>query len=393
MPDYINSVVQAVDNIRRLNVFLTENPNYLQTSVARVRRWYAAWIDGAWQFGFSKFIGYADMTPEAYVENRRNLSGGETEGASPLWTMSIAVSDTSPLHQSLSARLDAFLVGLGRDGPRPDATIRVLLTPPEASQAFVIREECEKAAWQNGFRRPVEGAPGWTGFASTTAPGTIHLAAAGPQGPWYLALDHGGVIKELALPPTALPGPGLSRHAVGSLRELYGVLSRVYRLSASLHDAPLREFEKKIRPLPQTTEAERLVVQRIGQDIFRASLLEYWQGTCPLTGITDLALLRASHIVPWSVCSTDAQRLDVHNGLLLSVLWDAAFDQGLVTFSDGGTPAFSAALSEAARRELRWSAPLTLTSRQCENLAWHRVHSFRSDVAAIVQQNPTNSAN
>jgi hypothetical protein len=263
----------------------------------------------------------------------------------------------------------------------------------EVPQSFIIREECEKAAWQNGFRRPFGGPPGWAGFTSTTVPGTIHLAAAGPLGPWYLALDHSGVIEELALPGAALPGPGLSRHAFGTLRELYGVLSRVYQLSASLPDAPLRVFEQQVRSLPQTTETERLVVQRIGQDIFRASLMEYWKGTCPLTGITDPALLRASHIVPWRVCETDAQRLDVHNGLLLSALWDAAFDQGLVTFSDKGAPVFSSALSEAARRELRWSAALTLTSRQRENLAWHREHAFRSDVAAIAQQTPTNSVN
>ncbi len=253
----------------------------------------------------------------------------------------------------------------------------------EAPQSFVIREECEKAAWQNGFRRSLSGTPGWASFASTTVPGTIHLAAAGPQGPWYLALDHGGVIEELALPPATLPGPGLVRHAFDTLRELYDVLTRVYQLSASLPDAPLRLFGLKVQYLPQTTEAERLVVQRIGQDIFRASLLEYWQGTCPLTGITDPALLRASHIVPWRVCETDAQRLDVHNGLLLSALWDAAFDQGLVTFSDQGAPIFSPVLSEAAGRELRCRAALTLTARQRENLAWHRAHMFRHDAAVI----------
>jgi hypothetical protein len=54
-------------------------------------------------------------------------------------------------------------------------------------------------------------------------------------------------------------------------------------------------------------------------------------------GITDPALLRASHIVPWSDCNDD-QRLDVHNGLLLSALWDATFDQGLVSFADDGAP-------------------------------------------------------
>lgn len=263
----------------------------------------------------------------------------------------------------------------------------------EAPQSFVIREECEKAAWQNGFRRSLSGTPGWASFASTTVPGTIHLAAAGPQGPWYLALDHGGVIEELALPPATLPGPGLVRHAFDTLRELYDVLTRVYQLSASLPDAPLRLFGLKVQSLPQTTEAERLVVQRIGQDIFRASLLEYWQGTCPLTGITDPALLRASHIVPWRVCETDAQRLDVHNGLLLSALWDAAFDQGLVTFSDQGAPIFSPVLSEAARQELRWNTVLQLTPRQRENLAWHRASAFRSNASAAEQHLWTNSAN
>lgn len=101
-------------------------------------------------------------------------------------------------------------------------------------------------------------------------------------------------------------------------------------------DAPLREFERRIADLPRTTEAERLVVQRTAQDIFRDRLIDYWQGRCPLTGISDPALLRASHIIPWSECENDAERLDVHNGLLLSALWDAAFDRALVTLDDQG---------------------------------------------------------
>ena len=73
-----------------------------------------------------------------------------------------------------------------------------------------------------------------------------------------------------------------------------------YALGVSLPDAPLREFETRAADLPGTTEAERLVVLRIGQNIFRASLMDYWQGRCPLTGISDRPLLRASHIVPWA---------------------------------------------------------------------------------------------
>jgi len=32
------------------------------------------------------------------------------------------------------------------------------------------------------------------------------------------------------------------------------------------------------------------------------ALMDYWAGRRPLTGITEPALLRASHIVPWSDC-------------------------------------------------------------------------------------------
>jgi predicted restriction endonuclease len=73
--------------------------------------------------------------------------------------------------------------------------------------------------------------------------------------------------------------------------------------------------------------------------------MDYWGGRCALTGITEPVLLRASHIVPWADCN-DEQRLDVHNGLLLSAFWDAAFDKGLVSFDDNGRPLPSPKLSD-----------------------------------------------
>lgn len=230
-----------------------------------------------------------------------------------------------------------------------------------APQPFVIREECHKAAWQHGYRRVLGEGDGWAAFGSTTAQGTLWLAAANAQGPWYLALDHPGVMTELALPSVELSGPGIARYAFPTLTALYAILPRLYQLATSLPDAPLKAFHQRTDQLPTTTEAERLVIQRVGQDIFRSSLMDYWQGRCPLTGITDPELLRASHIVPWSECATDAQRLDVHNGLLLSALWDAAFDRGLVTFDAHGEPRFSPGLSPAARDHLRWERPIPLT--------------------------------
>lgn len=246
----------------------------------------------------------------------------------------------------------------------------------EAPQSFVVSEECGKAAWQHGFRRALGEQDGWAGFASTTAQGTIWLAAAGPSGPWFLALDHVGVEAELGLPTASMSGPGLARHALSDLSKLYAVLPRLYQLAVSLPDAPLHAFREKVAGLPQTTEAERMVIQRIGQDVFRAGLMDYWEHRCPLTGITDPALLRASHIVPWAKCASDAERLDVHNGFLLSALWDAAFDRGLVTFDDEGKPQFSTALSEEARTELRWHRPIPLTNRHRVYLALHRGQVF-----------------
>ena len=107
---------------------------------------------------------------------------------------------------------------------------------------------------------------------------------------------------------------------------------------------------------------------------------DYWGARCPITGITDPELLRASHIVPWSECD-DAQRLDVHNGLLLSALWDAAFDARLASFPDDGTVLASPGLSAAAHTALGiGSAPRLPNLRDAHraNLTAHRArHGFR----------------
>ena len=99
----------------------------------------------------------------------------------------------------------------------------------QTPQSFVVREECEKAAWQNGYRRKLGETDGWAAFGSTTAQGAIYLAAAGPSGPWLLALDHGGVVAELDAPHAPMQGPGLARYAFATLGALYAVLPRVYR--------------------------------------------------------------------------------------------------------------------------------------------------------------------
>ncbi len=94
------------------------------------------------------------------------------------------------------------------------------------------------------------------------------------------------------------------------------------------------------------TEVMREVAQRRGQSFFRAAVLAASDYRCCITGITCDALLRASHIVPWA--SDETLRLDPRNGLCLNALHDAAFDRGLITF----TERFELKLSKRLKKEV-----------------------------------------
>jgi hypothetical protein len=246
----------------------------------------------------------------------------------------------------------------------------------EAPPGFGVRTEAQKAAHDNGYRLDAGINGGWLSYTSTTAPGRIWIGAVAQKGPWYLSLDHAGVAAELTAHSISSPdGPGRLTVEVSSVTNLHRLLDQVYRLSMSLPYAPLERFQKETAKLPSATEVERIVKQRIGQSIFRDALLDYWNRSCPLTGITEPDLLRASHIVAWAECDDDAHRLDVHNGLLLSALWDAAFDRGLVSFADDGTPLASPNLSLAARAAMSFDGVRKLGSLRdshCANLRRHR---------------------
>jgi len=98
-------------------------------------------------------------------------------------------------------------------------------------------------------------------------------------------------------------------------------------------------------------------------DVFRAGLLDYWEGRCAITGLAVTELLRASHIKPWASCDTDAERLDVFNGLLLAPQLDAAFDCGLITVEDDGTVVVSQALPVKERGSLGLEKPGRVPAR------------------------------
>src|SRR5262245_39671590 len=115
---------------------------------------------------------------------------------------------------------------------------------PETPPGFVVRTEVQKAAWDNGYRleRGVEN--GWLPYAYTTATGSIWIAGASSHGPWFLSLDHSGVVAEVgALRASPVAGPGVATFALAGLTELHATLDRVYRLAMSLPAAPLDRFK------------------------------------------------------------------------------------------------------------------------------------------------------
>ncbi len=244
-------------------------------------------------------------------------------------------------------------------------------TPP----GFVVRTEAQKAAFDNGFRieRGVEN--GWLRYASASANGEIWVAGASAHGPWFLSISHPGVAAEIAGVTGGVDGPGVKTLEFSNLAALYAAVARAYQLGVSLPDAPLQAFRQASAGMPRTTEAERLTVERIGQDIFRKSLLAYWNNRCPMTGVTEPMLLRASHIVPWAECDDDAHRLEVYNGLLLSALWDAAFDAGKISFADDGAVLFHPTLGATERNLIVANAAprlVGLSPKHLVNLERHR---------------------
>lgn len=181
--------------------------------------------------------------------------------------------------------------------------------------------------------------------------------------------------------PTILgAADGRDMLAVKGFGALYDALRAVAAHARTRPNRVADAFHRTTALLPKTTEAERLVLQRIGQGMFRDALLDYWQGRCCVTGLDIPALLRASHIRPWAQCDTDEQRLDVFNGLLLAPHLDALFDAGMMTVEDNGAVLLAKVVSHRARQQLGLEPSMALQGLQPAHipyLQFHRTHVWR----------------
>lgn len=234
----------------------------------------------------------------------------------------------------------------------------------------LVRIRIEKAAADSGF----ELAASWSGTTATLRsvqfPESVSVRSVG-----------GDAFAVSASNPAVLPQTGSARgFNVAGWAALYDILGKIAATARTLPDRVAQQFIQQTAKLPQSTEAERWVVQRVGQQLFRDALLDYWQGKCCVTGLAVEGLLRASHIKPWAKCDTPEQRLDVFNGLLLAPHVDALFDGGWISFADDGAVLVSPLLGEEAREALGvsvgWSVA-GLSPAHLHYLAHHRQHEWK----------------
>ncbi|AMS22885.1 type II restriction endonuclease [Pseudomonas synxantha] len=154
--------------------------------------------------------------------------------------------------------------------------------------------------------------------------------------------------------------------------------TRKYWLTEDVAEVIAKGQEQQILADTMLTETEKtqIILARVGQGAFRKKLVELW-GKCSATGCSQIDILKASHIKPWRE-SSNAERLDVYNGLLLNPSLDTLFDNGYVSFDDEGHILISTYLSDSDRKILNCSVDLNvkLSPQHLKYLAWHREHLF-----------------
>lgn len=137
----------------------------------------------------------------------------------------------------------------------------------------------------------------------------------------------------------------------------------------------VREHAAEYKTLA-VTEQEQIVSSRLGQGSFRRNVIRLW-GSCSITGLQNVSLLRASHIKPWKN-SNNEERLTPYNGLLLIPDYDFLFDRGYISFKNDGSILVSQRLSAFARRVFDVRDDLRLRRVFQENKGYLEFH--HSDV-------------
>jgi putative restriction endonuclease len=112
-------------------------------------------------------------------------------------------------------------------------------------------------------------------------------------------------------------------------RNVIDFYSLPFNLSSSVE-----KFPKGLENDFAIENAKREINIRLKQSVFRRNVLKNFNNRCCVSDCTEVDLLVASHIIPWS--SQVKNRLNPGNGLCLSSLYDKLFDSGYFTIDENG---------------------------------------------------------
>jgi putative restriction endonuclease len=170
-------------------------------------------------------------------------------------------------------------------------------------------------------------------------------------------------------------GPRTVVGATYNLREAEGL--RVW--SEATRRAEARPaLPRYVEEEPPRYGAPTMVRPRLGQGIFRVSVLEAYGRACAVTGEHSLPVLETAHIQPFALGGSH----DVDNGLSLRVDLHRLFDRGYVTFDEARRLVVSQRLREDFENGKTYYAMAGTGLRESAEakperaLAWHREHVF-----------------
>lgn len=187
--------------------------------------------------------------------------------------------------------------------------------------------------------------------------------------------------EPLAMHIAELVGPPAGELAQASRGELFRDA-----LLADSPAAPIKEWEDHIQAeilgsrLDATSKAA-LITARVGQGRFKDAVRAR-ESFCRVTGVSNGNHLIGSHIKPWRHSSND-ERLDGENGLLLTPSIDHLFDRGHISFKNNGELLISpsadrGSLTKMGVRNEGLVIVRPFSQRQQLNLEYHRDRIFAS---------------
>ena len=129
-----------------------------------------------------------------------------------------------------------------------------------------------------------------------------------------------------------------------------------------------------------STESEIKAKIRVRESKFREKLEPIWNHACPICGISLRDLLRASRAKPWKDSSNE-ERLDSYNGILLCANHDSLYNKGYVSFNAKGNIFISEKIDEKDYDKflLNVDVKIPIEVEHKPYFNWHKKYIFKDE--------------